>query len=108
MPDQSVIIHLKLSDDGFGEGCERWALYKFEDILIDVAEKGGLGWFDGNEWGGGFYKAYLYGPDADRLFNEIHRALAAEKLPQGSFAIKTYGTDRKPDCRVELGGHVPT
>jgi hypothetical protein len=59
---------------------------------IDSAQAGEL---DGDEFGGHQCVIYMYGPDADRLFDAVAPVLEKHPFPKGSTALKRYGG---PDC----------
>ncbi|MGH3332064.1 MAG: hypothetical protein ACRDPJ_12255 [Nocardioidaceae bacterium] len=76
--EQAVIVHYALSDDQFGSADEREAVYALQDRLMAAIDaRGGVGEFDGNEFGGGEVVLYAYGPDALRLFAAMESTLRA-------------------------------
>jgi hypothetical protein len=89
--DQAVIVHMKLSDGGFGTAAERQDLMAFEDRLEDVIDEAGAGEFDGNEFGGGECVWYMYGPDADALYRAVEPLIREAKPRRGSFVVKRRG-----------------
>jgi hypothetical protein len=94
--DHAVIVYLRLTDDRFGAEAERDAFFALEDLLVDAIDGAGLGEFDGNEFGGGECKLYIYGYDADRMFNAISPILQSTRLARGGHAIKRYGAASDP------------
>ena len=99
----AVITHLPLSDDEFGTGEEREAVFALEDRLTDAASALG-GEHDGNEFGDGEAVLYTYGPDADALFEAVRSCLADFPVRLGAFAVKRYGRADDSNAREE---HVP-
>lgn len=97
--DHAVIAHLRLSDRSFGSETERAALYLLEDRLAAAIERASAGEFDGNEFGGGECTLYMYGPDADALYNAIVPVLQMNPLARGGYAVKRYGDARDPNAR---------
>ena len=97
--DHAVIAHLRLSDAGFGSEAEREAIFLLEDRLTTAIERARAGEFDGNEFGGGECTLYMYGPDADRLYNAIVPVLQMSPLGRGGYAIKRYGDARDPQSK---------
>jgi hypothetical protein len=71
---QAVLVHLKLSNTKFGEGDEITIMQEFELKLDRLVDQSNLGVVDGNEIGEGEYVIYIYGPNADRLFELIEPA----------------------------------
>ena len=97
--DHAVIAHLLLSDRNFGTEAEREAIFALEDRLTYAIERARAGELDGNEFGGGECTLYMYGPDADRLYNAIVPVLQMNPLARGGYAIKRYGDVRDPSAR---------
>ena len=80
---QAVIVHL----DGTGlpdHIYQEYDLATIEDRLIEVLERKRLGEFDGNEVGQGQATLFMYGPDAERLFDGIEQTLREYPLCQGA------------------------
>ena len=101
MADQqeALIVHIKLSDDEFGDGPERLAAYEVEDRLLDGIPAD-IGEVDGHEFGGGYATIFVYGPSAEALFGIILPMLAASTLPIGSFVTKRYGPPGAREDRI--------
>jgi hypothetical protein len=86
-----VIVHLALAGGDAGSQDERERIMKLQDEVAAAIDAAGVGQFDGDEWGGGECVLYMYGPDADRLFDTV-RAVVTKLPPRaGSFAIKRWG-----------------
>jgi hypothetical protein len=92
----AVIVHLMLSDDNFGAEMEREAIFELEDRLADAIEGPGIGEFDGNEFGGGECTLYMYGNDADRMFNAVAPILRSTRFARGGYALKRFGDAADP------------
>lgn len=84
------------------EGSDLSSIFALEDRLIEVIEHAAVGEFDGNEVGGGTCTLYMYGPNADQLFESIFPVLAQQDFPSGSYAIKRLGNPGAPEQRIEL------
>jgi len=55
--------------------------------------------------GGCGFVLFMYGPDADRLFNVTSRRLRASRLAKGGWVVKRYGAvddDRAREVRINL------
>jgi hypothetical protein len=98
--DQSVILHIPLSDAEFGEPDEREDMYRLEDVLEEAVVAVG-GEVDGHEFGGGETLIFIYGPDADNLLEVVQQNLGDFDIPEGTFALKRYGGADNPDAREE-------
>ena len=81
---------------------EDGGLDEIEDPLIEVIERSGVGEFDGNVMGPDGAVLYMYGPDADAIWNAIEPVVRAARLGPGSYVVKRYGDPGAPESRVEL------
>jgi len=70
--------------------------------LIAAIDASGIGEFDGNAIGRDGAVLYMYGPDADLLFDVVGPVLEGMDLPRGSFALKRYGPPGANKTRVNL------
>jgi hypothetical protein len=100
--DQAVIINLKLSDDDMGTPEDDDPIYELEATLEEAVEGSGAGEFDGDEWGGGYCRLFLYGADADRLFHTVLPALMAFDALPGSYLVKRFGAQGAQESVVRL------
>jgi hypothetical protein len=104
MAEHCVQVFLKLSTEQ-GSEKEMDRISTLTEKLADAIEKHEAGEFDGDEYGGGHCRLFMYGPDADKLFDAIKKPLLASSLSKGGYAIKRYGeaSDKKAkEVRVEL------
>jgi hypothetical protein len=99
--EHAVIVHLALAGGEMGSPDERAQLMKLQDQISAAIDAAGVGQFDGDEWGGDECVLYMYGADADRLFDAVRPVIA--KLPprSGSFAIKRRGDAGDPSAKEE-------
>ncbi len=105
---QALIVEIRLPSGDMGSNDDREGIFGLEDQLITAIEKSGAGEFDGNEFGGGVATLYMYGPNADRLWEAVSNTLFGYSAPEGSFAIKRYGKPGSPEERVPLCESTPT
>ena len=96
--EHAVIIHLPLHEDDFGSERERAAVAVLINNLEQIVHETQVGEFDGEELGDGRCVLYLYGPDADILFQVVEPLLKDTPLARGGFAIKRYGYAGDPDA----------
>jgi hypothetical protein len=89
--EHAVIAHIRMTEDQFGSERERAAIAMLADDLERVIDERQAGEFDGEEFGDGRCVLYMYGPDADRLFEVVEPVLKAMPMARGGFAIKRYG-----------------
>ena len=68
-------------------------ILNLEDALERAIVKVGVGEYDGNEIAadGSDGSLYMYGPDADKLFNVVRPVLESADFMQNATAILRYG-----------------
>jgi hypothetical protein len=106
LAEHAVIVHLTLAGGEMGSPDERAEIATLQEEVSAVIDAVGVGEFDGDEWGGNECVLYMYGEDADRLFDAVRPVLL--KLPprSGSYAIKRQGDAGDANAkeeRVSLG-----
>ena len=95
MADHALLVYLPYTDTDLGP------LFAIEDALMAAIEECGAGELDGNDVGGGEATLFMYGPDADRLFEAVEATLR-QLLPPGSRAVKRYGAPGAPQNVISL------
>lgn len=103
MEEHCVKVYLKLSNE-YGTPEEIEAIHELSDALEEAIQESGAGEFDGDEFGGGECTLYMYGPDADKLFEAIRKSLKSSPAATGGYALKRYGPPKEgvKEARVEL------
>lgn len=68
-------------------------LFALEERLERAIDDADVGEFDGNEIAtdGSDGSLYMYGPDADRLFEVVHPILESVDFTRGAQVVKRYG-----------------
>lgn len=100
--EQSVIVH-------FEYGNSDWApFFEFEKTLEASIAAASVGEYDGNELAvdGSDGTLFMYGPNADKLFELIKPQLATSKLLKNVEVTLRYGAADDPSAResqVRLG-----
>jgi len=95
MSEHAVIVNLPAHQVGLD-------LDTIEDPLIAAIGASGIGEFDGNAIGPDGAVLYMYGADADALFEVVGPVPAGIDLPAGSYAVKRYGPPGATEARVNL------
>ena len=87
MSDHAVIVRFDYGQTDLSP------LYELEDQLIAAIESAEVGEFDGNEVAvdGSDGTLYMYGPDADRLFEVVRPVLASATCIRNAVATIRYG-----------------
>lgn len=86
--EQAVLIDIPLAAE-FGTDEERQALVATEDRIIEVL--GSTGELDGNEFGDSRCRFYLYGPDANAIWDKVAPVVAEAPLPRPITVEVRYG-----------------
>ncbi|MET4633824.1 hypothetical protein [Kaistia defluvii] len=94
--EQALIIHLPFANAA--HPAERRAMEELGEQLAHVITSNGLGEFDGDEWGEGWYIFFMYGESADRLFDAVGPIVASSPLSRGGHAVRRYGPADAPDA----------
>lgn len=102
--EEAVIIIFPLSGTEFGSAWELEVLGSLGDDLADVILEAGVGEFDGHDVGEGEYTLYLYGPDADDLFDAVKPLLTRQPWTGEVAVVKRYGEPGAAEVRVSLNG----
>lgn len=91
---QCVLIYIE------GEDLESSIPVQY--ALIDALKDESVGMFDGNEVGGGKIVLFLYGPDAELLYQRIEPVLRADSFCLGAKAVIRWGSPGAPQREVIL------
>jgi hypothetical protein len=102
--EQALIVTIKLRSGGMSDAEERQRILALEDQLSAAIKESGAGEFDGDEFGEGVCKSYMYGPSAERLSSLARPILKKFRPPAGSYLIKRYGKPGSKQDRVAIGG----
>jgi len=99
--EHAVILRIQFPEESPTE-AEQERLFGIQDELGAAIERAGVGEFDGDEWGGGCCTIFMYGPDADRLWDAIAPLLERHPFARGSCAVRRYGPPGAREDRVSL------
>lgn len=106
MSEHSVIVEFVEYGDRFfrPETNDLGPLFDFEDELEDAVTKSATGEVDGHEiaMDGSHGFIYLYGPDADALFNDIRPVLTKSEVARGGKVTLRYGGLDDPAARESV------
>ena len=97
-PEQAVIIYFNYGIQGLGP------LHKLEKKLEQVIKDNKLGEYDGHEIAMDYSDGtlYMYGPDAEILFNAIKPALQASEFMKGAKALLSFGPSDENTKEIEV------
>lgn len=85
--EHAVIVHFNYGS------TDLQPLFALEEKLERTISSAGVGEFDGNEIAtdGSDGYLYMYGPDADKLFETVRPALESATFMKGAVVKKRYG-----------------
>ncbi|WP_158231190.1 hypothetical protein [Bradyrhizobium sp. C9] len=88
MAEHAVIIAFRYESTSLDR------LFELEDFLQKAISGSGVGKYDGNEIAadGSAATLYMYGPDADRLFEVVVPILRARSFMKGARVKRRYGS----------------
>lgn len=87
-----ILIHIKLSNDNFGETSETFDLYPLEDDIEQAI--GETAAFDGHEIGGGYFVIRLHADDVKTALDRAKDTLASHEFRPKSFIQVIYTDER--------------
>jgi hypothetical protein len=99
--EECVLVHLDCSSlpDEVYRQCDVMTL---SDRLSEILERSGLGESDGDEYRPAETTLFMYGPDAERLFEGIEAALKAYPLCQNARVVVRRGSPGAPEREIRL------
>lgn len=104
--EDMLLIYLNFPIGSLDGGSKLDAVFDFEDILMKAIEENGVGNFDGNEFCEGPDETsvtfFIYGPDANVLYETVKPFLSfLPKLP-GSYILKQSGDRKREEEKIDL------
>ena len=106
--EHAVLLYLKYEafENGFPiNEKEVEEGHVFQEKLFQAIAQAGVGELDGDEWGMGECIVFMYGSDADELWETIEPILDGEVFHSGSYGMKRYGAaddEEALEVRIEL------
>lgn len=100
--EQRVTIHMRLSGPGLATSEERDSIHKISEMLAEAIIVHGAGEFDGDVFGDGQCELFMYGPDADRLFEAISPILKDWQALKGGYVVKRFGPPGSKSAKIEF------
>ena len=91
LPKECIAVYFKLETANFGTIEEMQEIHSFAGQLAQTIEASKTGVYDGDEFGEGECGLFMYGPDADRLFDVVYPLLSSWEKMRGGRIIKRYG-----------------
>jgi hypothetical protein len=98
VPEHAVIVNVPLR----GASGDFELVDELGERLREHLEGSGVGEFDGNMIGRDLGVLYLYGADADRLWQEVAPLVREAALPAGAYALKRGGPPGSAEIRVDF------
>ena len=99
--EQALLLHLRLSQSQAGD--EASTIVALEEAIESALRKHRAGEFEGHDLRDGVWTLYLYGPDAQRIFESVAEAVRGTRLDPSSHAILRFGERGAREERIPLG-----
>lgn len=96
--EHAVIVEITLSGEGLGEPVERDEVRRISRQIDAKLAQTAIGELDGDEFGGGIATLYLYGANADRLFDAVHPILSDALSDRATVTLR-YGEADDPSAQ---------
>lgn len=100
-PEQAVIVHFQYGSTDLSE------VFAIEEELEAKISSAQAGEYDGNEMAADGTDGYLYmyGPDADKLFQTVKSVLESRPFLQGATVTRRYGPPEGdvPEVTLSIG-----
>ncbi len=99
-PEQALLLRLRLPESQADD--EAPIIVALEEAIESALRRHRAGEFDSHDLRDGIWTLYLYGPDANRIFESIEGVLRAARLDPSSHAIMRFGGRGAREERVPL------
>lgn len=101
-----VLVYLSFPVHKFDSQKAIDAIFDLESLMREVIEETGVGVFDGNEFcegsDGESVTFFMYGNDADKIYEAISPLLAYLPRLPGSYILKRYGKYGEKEEQIYL------
>ena len=98
--EQALLLRLRLPESQAGD--ETPTIVALEESIESALRQHRTGEFDGHDLRDGVWTLYLYGPDANRIFESIEEVVRRARLDPSSHAIMRFGGRGAREERVPL------
>jgi hypothetical protein len=99
-PEQALLLHLRLPESQAGD--ETPTIIALEEAIENALRESRAGEFEGHDLRDGVWTLYLYGPDAERIFESVAEVVRGARLDPSSHAILRFGGRGAREERVAL------
>ena len=99
--EQALLLRLRLPESQAGD--ETPTIVALEEAIEGVLRERRAGEFDGHDLRDGVWTLYLYGPDANRIFESVAEVVRTARLDPNSYAILRFGGRGATEERIPLG-----
>jgi len=98
--EQALLLRLRLTQSQAGD--ETPAIVALEEAIESALREHRAGEFEGHDLRDGVWTLYLYGPDAQRIFESVEGVVRGARLDPSSHAIMRFGERGAREERVPL------
>ena len=98
--EQALLLRLRLPERQAGD--ETPAIVALEEAIESALRAHRAGEFEGHDLRDGVWTLYLYGPDAERIFESVAEVVRGARLDPSSHAILRFGGRGAREERIPL------
>jgi hypothetical protein len=99
-PEQALLLRLRLPESQIGD--ETPTIVALEEAIESALREHRAGEFEGHDLRDGVWNLYLYGPDAERIFESVAEVVRGARLDSSSHAILRFGGRGAREERISL------
>jgi hypothetical protein len=99
-PEQALLLRLRLPESQAAD--ETATIVALEEAIESALRVHRAGEFEGHDLRDGVWTLYLYGPDAERIFESVAEVARGARLDPGSHAILRFGGRGAREERISL------
>ncbi len=100
--EHAVLIFLQFSEGKLESERAVNAIFDLQELLSEEIEGNGVGLFDGNEFFEDTVTFFIYGPDANAIYEVIQPVISGLPVLPGSYIVKRYGDIGAPEEQIPL------
>ena len=98
--EQALLLYLRLPESQAGD--ETPTIVALEEAIESALRARRAGEFEGHDLRDGVWTLYLYGPDAERIFESVAEVVRGTRLDPSSHAILRFGGRGAREERIAL------
>lgn len=101
-PLHAVMVHLELTGGKYGSEDEVEEIRLLGDDCEEALRQGGLGEFEGEEFGDAECVLYFSGTDAEQIWSALSPIIRTSRLSRGGHVVQRFGGDGAREARIAI------